>query len=62
MMQSFIFKDEVNSNDKERYIFEKEEIDKKNMEEIRNILLNINENDISKENSGTKINVKDNNK
>ena len=55
MQQSFVFKDGI-SKDKERYIFEKEENDRKNMDEIKNILLGINENEINKENSSLKIN------
>ena len=67
MTQSFVFKDGIITQDNERYISEKEEIEKKNLDEIRNILLNINENDITKNNSGLKINsmnnsIGDNNK
>jgi cephalosporin-C deacetylase-like acetyl esterase len=47
--QSFVFKTGEDNKDRDRYNFEKEENDQKNMDEIKNILLNMKENDISKE-------------
>ena len=47
--QSFVFKTGEDNKDRDRYNFEKEENEQKNMDEIKNILLNMKENDISKE-------------
>ena len=47
--QSFVFKTGEDNKDSDRYNFEKEENEQKNMDEIKNILLNMKENDISKE-------------
>ena len=47
--QSFVFKIGEDNKDRDRYNFEKEENEQKNMDEIKNILLNMKENDISKE-------------
>ena len=47
--QSFVFKTGEDNKDNDRYNFEKEENEQKNMDEIKNILLNMKENDISKE-------------
>ena len=46
--QSFIFKTNEYSKDRDRYNFQKEENEQKNMDEIKNILLNIKENDLNK--------------
>ena len=47
--QSFVFKTGEYNKDRERYNNLKEENEKKNMDDIKNILLNIKENDISKQ-------------
>ena len=52
--QSFVFKTGEYNKDRERYNDLKEENEKKNMDDIKNILLNIKENDISKQ--STEIN------
>ena len=60
--QSFVFKTGEDNKDRERYKFQKEENEKKNMDDIKNILLNINENDISKENTEINSNISINGK
>ena len=47
--QSFFFKSGEYYKDRDRYNFQKEENEKKNLDDFKNVLLNINENDISKE-------------
>ena len=47
--QSFVFKTNEYSKDRDRYNFQKEENEQKNIDEIKNILLNIKENDLNKE-------------
>ena len=51
--QSFVFKSSEYNKDRDRYNFQKEENEQKNMDEIKNILLSINENDINKESTET---------
>ena len=60
--QSFVFKTGEDYKDRERYNFQKEENEKKNMDDIKNILLNINENDISKESTEINSNISFNEK
>lgn len=55
--QSFVFKTGENNKERERYNFQKEENEKKNLDDIKNILLNINENDLSKESTELNSNI-----
>ena len=55
--QSFVFKTNEYSKDRDRYNFQKEENEQKNIDEIKNILLNINENDLSKESTELNSNI-----
>ena len=55
--QSFVFKTGENNKDRERYNFQKEEKERKNLDDIKNILLNISENDISKESTELNSNI-----
>ncbi len=55
--QSFVFKTGENTKERERYNFQKEENEKKNLDDIKNILLNINENDLSKESTELNSNI-----
>ena len=55
--QSFVFKTGENNKERERYNFQKEENEKKNLNDIKNILLNINENDLSKESTELNSNI-----
>ena len=60
--QSFIFKSGEYYKNRELYNSLKEENEKKNMDDIKNILLNINENDISKESTELNSNISINEK
>ena len=55
--QSFVFKTGENNKDRERYNFQKEEKERKNLDDIKNILLNISKNDISKESTELNSNI-----
>ena len=55
--QSFVFKTGENNKERERYNFQKEENEKKNLDDIKNILLNINENDLGKESTELNSNI-----
>ena len=57
LSQSFVFKTGENNKERERYNFQKEENEKKNLDDIKNILLNINENDLSKESTELNSNI-----